>query len=72
MRIRTVLTAAVSASIVLVLALALGSWVFVQRLEATSQVRARAQASARNAAELLVLTQEYSLQLRSAWPNSGG
>ncbi len=61
MRIRTVLTAAVSASIVLVLALALGSWVFVQRLEATSQVRARAQASARNAAELLVLTQEYSL-----------
>jgi diguanylate cyclase (GGDEF)-like protein/PAS domain S-box-containing protein len=61
MRIRTVLSAAVFASIAMALVLGFVSWMFVERLEASENVRDRAQTSANQMAELLVLTHEYAL-----------
>jgi len=60
MRIRTILTAAVSASSVMALVLALASWIFVGRLDAAADVQARAQISAREVSEMLALAHEYA------------
>jgi len=60
MRIRTILTAAVSASSVMALALALASWIFIGRLDAAEDVQVRAQISAREVSEMLALAHEYA------------
>jgi len=62
MRIRTVLGAAVSSSIAMVLVLGFVSWIFVEKLETSEKVRERAQTSANQIAELLVLAHEYALR----------
>ena len=71
MRIRSLLTVAVSLAMLIAVGLGAALWVVAEQLARVSAEQARAQAVARDASALLVLTHEYALhaeeRIRQQW-----
>ncbi len=61
MRIRTLLTASLAATLLLVVALGLANWYLAQRMDAFSIRLIQANENVREISKLLVLTHEYAL-----------
>ena len=61
MRIKAAIALAVSLSIAMIVALGVATLHFEQRLDASSQIRQRAQSSSREVGEILVLAHEYAI-----------